>query len=509
MKTFHARTAIFATLLVVFALLLLPFLPRGVAAAAPPADALDVAALDTFVREQVERQGIPGLALAVVDGDQIVHMAGYGRADQSGRPVTPQTPFVLASVSKPITALAVMQLVEAGALELDASVQRYLPDFRVADPAASGQITVRHLLNHTSGVPEWGCITRKDSTTLEQFVAEWQTIELATPPGTKHYYCSGNYNVLGRIVEVVTGQPFGSYIEQHVFAPLRMEHSSTSKQEARADGLAQGHRLFFGVAMPFEYDNPSALPAGFLISSAEDMSHFLIAQLNGGSFSGTSVLSPEGVAAMQAPSVEIGPGQAYGLGWRLKPIGGVQAISHSGDHPHIHNLLFIQPESRRGVVLLINMNNIPAALTALPELEDGVARLLAGQSPAPPAMPLPRLYLIIDLVLGGLFALALLPLLWMRRWAQRLRRRQAAGKLRPLWVGLRIACELLFPLALVVGMQQLLGAPFGATSWSEIWLLLPDLGLWPWAVAIPILLAGVLRLALLLHALRGDMRPAA
>jgi CubicO group peptidase (beta-lactamase class C family) len=141
----------------------------------------------------------------VVDGNQIVHMAGYGVADDQGRPITPQTPFVLASVSTPITALAVMQLVEAGKLELDTPVQRYLPAFRVADPVASQHITVRHLLQHTRGVPEWGCITRKGSTTLEQFVAEWQDVELASAPGAKYYYCSGNYNVLGRVVEVVSG----------------------------------------------------------------------------------------------------------------------------------------------------------------------------------------------------------------------------------------------------------------------------------------------------------------
>ncbi|MEJ2708934.1 MAG: serine hydrolase [Anaerolineales bacterium] len=94
---------------------------------------------------------IPGLALAIVKGDQIVYLKGYGRTDQSGRPVTPKTPFLIGSVTKPFTALAVMQLVEAGKVELDAPVQRYIPWFRVADPMASAQITVRMLINQTSG----------------------------------------------------------------------------------------------------------------------------------------------------------------------------------------------------------------------------------------------------------------------------------------------------------------------------------------------------------------------
>src|SRR6185295_18099986 len=102
-----------------------------------------------------------------------------------------QTPFFIGSLTKSITALAVMQLVEAGKVELDAPVQRYLPTFRVADPVASAKITVRHLLQHTSGIPVTSCDTRIDAVTLEQYVAELQTVKLSHPVGTYHDYCSG------------------------------------------------------------------------------------------------------------------------------------------------------------------------------------------------------------------------------------------------------------------------------------------------------------------------------
>ena len=97
---------------------------------------------------------IPGLALGIVHNDEVVHLRGFGEADPAGRTVTPQTPFILASASKSFTALAIMQLVESGKVDLDAPVRRYLAAFRVADEAASAQITVRHLLHHTSGLPE-------------------------------------------------------------------------------------------------------------------------------------------------------------------------------------------------------------------------------------------------------------------------------------------------------------------------------------------------------------------
>jgi CubicO group peptidase (beta-lactamase class C family) len=485
-------------------ILLAPFLARPTRAASPTT-AVDVARIDAFVREQVERHGIPGLALALVDGGQIIHLGGYGRADQTGRPVIPQTPFVLASVSKPITALAIMQLVEGGKVNLDAPVQRYLPTFRVADPVASQQITLRHLLNHTSGIPEQGCQnSRFGAETPEQFVAALQTIELDTPPGTRHFYCSGNYNVLGRIIEVVSGQSYGSYIERHVFTPLQMRHSFASEQAARQDGLAQGYWWLFGVPTPMEYpyDVPQA-PSGFLIASAEDLAHFLIAQLGGGRFGSTSILSPQGIAAMQAPGVPIAPGAGtYGLGWRTGSLGGVPAVFHTGDHPDAHTLLFIEPQTQRGAVLLLNSQNMFAQFGAFKEIEAGVARLLAGQAPAPLAsLSLPRLYLIIDAVLGGLFALALWPLVRMRGWTQRLRQQQHTGQQHRLRLGLRLGWEFGVPVALLLGARLLLHM-LGAQSWAEGLLLFPDFGAWLWAISVLMLLSGAIRLVLMLRLLR-------
>src|SRR5215218_10317168 len=112
----------------------------------------EFAAIERFVQKEMAAQRIPGLALGIVKDDRISYIRGFGKADDSGRPVTPQTPFIIGSLSKSFTALAIMQLVEAGKVELDAPVQHYLPWFRVADEEASGKITVRHLLNQTSGL---------------------------------------------------------------------------------------------------------------------------------------------------------------------------------------------------------------------------------------------------------------------------------------------------------------------------------------------------------------------
>src|SRR5215217_1417802 len=117
------------------------------------ADGPDFDAIDAYVQHQLQEMRMPGAALGIVKGDEIVHLESFGDADDSGRAVTPETPFKIGSTSKSFTALAIMQLVEDGKVDLDAPVQRYIPWFRVADPTASKHITVRHLLNQTSGIP--------------------------------------------------------------------------------------------------------------------------------------------------------------------------------------------------------------------------------------------------------------------------------------------------------------------------------------------------------------------
>ena len=179
MNTHISRTVVAGVLA---CLLALSFTVLPVAAA-PHAGAPDIASIDTYVSTQMQANHIPGVALGLVHNDQVVHLRGFGEANQSGRAVTPHTPFILASVSKSFTALAIMQLVEAGKIELDAPVQRYLPWFRVADPVASARITVRHLLSHTSGLPASACETDQVTMTLEQFVRSLATVVLDRPVG--------------------------------------------------------------------------------------------------------------------------------------------------------------------------------------------------------------------------------------------------------------------------------------------------------------------------------------
>jgi CubicO group peptidase (beta-lactamase class C family) len=506
MKTNLSRTILGGVLACLLALLVLVSTALPVVATTHSNEP-DIASIDAYINAQMQANHIPGVALGLVHNDQIVHVRGFGSADQSGRAVTPQTPFILASVSKSFTALAVMQLVEAGKIELDAPVQRYLPWFRVADPVASARITLRHLLYHTSGLPVSACETDQLTMTLEQFVRSLATVTLDRPVGSRYGYCSANYDVLGLIVQTVSGQSYATYVQQHIFAPLQMHDSFASEPEARRDGLVQGYRWLFGVPVPFDRYNASNVPAGYLVSSAQDMTHYLIAQMNGGRFGSATVLSQDGIATMHAPGVAVtegsDTGSSYGMGWYNGTLAGIPAIWHDGAEVHASTRLLIEPQTRWGAILLVNANTlIPvdgAANTALTSLDAGVTRLLAGQAPQA-SLSLSRLYLIIDSVLVVLSVLGVFPLLRLRRWSRRFEQRQ---RRRPqfLRLGLRLTWDIVLPVALVLGVFSFISTMSGATFY-DVWIAWPDLSSWLIAIGTLWLLTGIPRAVLAIRVLR-------
>ncbi len=392
------------------------------------------AEVDAYVEEQMRRFSIPGASLAIVEGAQIVHLRGIGRARPNGEAPTSQTPFFIGSLTKSFTALAVMQLVEAGKIELDAPVQRYLPWFRVADPQASAQVTVRHLLNQTSGLPMLLGMTnladvddRPDA--AERQVRALSTLKITRPVGSKFEYSNLNYNVLGLIIEAVSGESYSDYIQQHIFDPLDMRHSYTSKAEAHQDGLAMGYRFWFGI--PVAARNlpvpRGSLSSGQLISSAEDMGHYLIAQLNDGRYGSAQILSSAGITEMHRPAAEINEmGMSlghYGMGWISEGTGEARIVSHSGIVPDFGGFMALVPEQKKGLVLLFNVNHAMMKMT-YDEVGAGAAQLLAGQPLAPHrfgAAPwLMRGLLLIPLLqIAGVVATLLLLRQWRHHPEQR------------------------------------------------------------------------------------------
>ena len=506
MKIHPSRTVFVSVVAFLFALLALASTTLSVAATTKSNEP-DFAKIDAFVTAEMQTTHIPGLALGIVHGNQIMHLQGFGVADPTGRAITQQTPFIVGSVSKSFTALAIMQLVEAGKIELDAPVQRYLPWFRLADPAASTRITVRHLLYQTSGIPASAdlkeFINGTGNETLEQLVRGLNAVALDRPVGTTHEYANTNYSVLGLIVQTVSGESYGTYIQQHIFTPLQMQHSFASQQEAKQDGLAQGYRWWFGIPTPTDLPYYRAfLPAGFLISSAEDMSHYLIMQMNGGRYGSTTILSPKGIATMHTTGAVLdAAGGGYAMGWVYVPpqesgVGG-PLLYHNGETTgNFHSEMFILPTAQWGIILLTNVGDSKVGKGIQDHIVGGVINLLMGHEPPDAGLRASTLYPIVDGILVLISVLVLWSALRLPRWSKKFGQRRH----RLVRLGFRLTWELILPLALLIGLS--IAGSGSNVSWSLLLFNVPDLGWWLIVTLSILLITGIIRAVLSFRILR-------
>jgi CubicO group peptidase (beta-lactamase class C family) len=468
-----------ALLLLTAALCMVPTVPTY--ADPPAAGSPDFVAIDAYLDREMRELRIPGLALGIVHDDEIVHLQAFGVADASGRAVTPQTPFILASASKSFTALAIMQLVEDGKVDLDAPVVTYLPSFSVGDESASTTITLRHLLNHTSGLSEdtaYEPMLSNDMSdgALSERVRALSDAELIHGPGEAFEYTDANYDTLGLIVEKVSGQSYETSIRERIFTPLGMSHSFTDQTDARQSGLASGHRSWFGF--PRSFDAPysrAAMPSSYLISCAEDVTHFLIGQLNGGTYDAASVLSPAGIAAMHQPAVREGDRDIfYGMGWESRTLAGVPVVRHKGTNANFYADMVLDKEGGWGVVILANFNSLNFNGGRLQGLTAGVLSLLKGE--APPEVPMPHHPLLASatLLIAAVTVLMLSSMVWslatMRRWRTHPGRRPG----RPWVLGLRVALSSV--VCIGWGLGLLLIFPALAYPLAPTLLIVPDLG---------------------------------
>ena len=332
---------------------------------------IDFNVLDVTVEAQIAKHGLPGVALAVVEGDEIVYLKGYGLAG-ADRPMTPQTPMFIGSQSKSFTALAIAQLAEQGKLDLNAPVQTYIPWFQVADADASARITVNHLLHHISGLSESGySVLLPADATLEDAVRSLAHAHLTAPVGTKHQYFNLGYDALATIVEQVSGQRYADYLQDHVFGPLGMA-SSTAKPDS-ATGLAQGYTRLFGFALPMrQVVRDYEIGAGYIVSTAEDLARYAIAMQNGGA----SLISPELAQNMFTPGLG-----GYGMGWMVGE-GGAK-IYHGGANEAFRTEVNLYPRRDRAFVLLTNEGHQVDHFVSATQLTASVEAVVLGQTPPP------------------------------------------------------------------------------------------------------------------------------
>ncbi|NRQ40673.1 beta-lactamase family protein [Nonomuraea sp. NN258] len=456
--------------------------------ATPAAAEITPAAVDAFVARYRAATGVPGVAVAVTHGTRVVHAAGYGRT-AAGDPVTADTPMAVASVSKSFTALAVMQLVERGRVELDRPVRTYLPEFTMADPRAAA-ITVRQLLDQTSGMADSAFREKSlpQPSTLRGAVARLKTAGLAAAPGTVHRYHNTNYQVAARLVEVVAGRPFADHLRASVFEPLGMRHSTTIDTDRDLPASARGHLYALGLSVPLPEPAGFGNGSGGVLSTASDLARWLIAQHRG-------VLSPAGMREMRTPSRL---DDSYALGWSAGTTpGGEPVIQHGGDLFTSTAYQVLLPRSGYGLAVMANTG---MAFSDARALKDGLVAMIEGRAPEVPSR---SSYLAVDVLFAAL-TLATIVLAWRgvvraRRWAARRRW---------WWV-----LPLLAPAALCASMSAVFRvlSRGGDIMWIQVVYLYPTFMAWLVTAAVAGVLVAVARLAgryALRRASRGTAGPA-
>ncbi|MBP2365988.1 serine hydrolase domain-containing protein [Pseudonocardia parietis] len=366
--------------------------PEPPPAATAPLTPADVTAwLDGLVPAALERTAIPGAAVSVVRDGEVIAARGYGTAGEADPVKADDTLFRVGSVSKVATAVAVLQQVERGRIDLDADVRQYL-DFPLPlrfDPP----VTMRHLLTHTPGFEERirGMIGLDGKPEDLRASLATDPPEQVFAPGTTPAYSNYGYTLAGYVVERVSGEPFAQYMQREVLDRAGMTSSTFAQPlpEHLAGRMADGFPAANAPAVPFEIVGGS--PAGALTGTATDLARFASSLLG----TGTPLLAPETLELMRRPALDastLGPladGPQMTLGMFDESRGDRTALGHGGDTTAFHSHLQLHPEQRVGVFVTLNGGGNAAAdsLTLRSSLLDGFAdRYLPGSpQPAPTA----------------------------------------------------------------------------------------------------------------------------
>jgi CubicO group peptidase (beta-lactamase class C family) len=313
-----------------------------------------IATIEKRLVEEMAHQHIPGISVAVGQRDQIWWAKGFGAADlENGVPVTPDSSFRIASISKTLTATAVMQLAESGKLDLDHPIQEYCPSF----PKKPWPITARELLAHLSGIRHYNDQEYLHSNTLHftsivDSLALFKNDDLLFEPGTQFLYSTYGFVVLGCAVEGASGRAFLTYLKSHIIEPAGMSRTGADDLFALIPHRAQGYSLGRDGALHNSglADTSNKVPGGGLVSTASDLVRFA------GALLGDRLVSATSRGAMfTEQKTRSGVPTGYGLGWIVTRQGGRGEISHTGGQERVSDILFFHPETGVTVALLTNL----------------------------------------------------------------------------------------------------------------------------------------------------------
>lgn len=320
--------------------------------------------IERVITGEMTRQNIPALSVAVVTNNQLRWSNGYGMSDlENFVPAKSSTVYRLGSISKPITAIAALQLVERKKLDLDVPVQKYCPGF----PRKRWPLSARHLLSHLGGVRHYlgdEFLSTRQYNSLTEGLDIFKNDTLWFEPGSRYMYTTYGYNLLGCVVEGAAGVPFMEYLRENIFKPVNMTRMRDDNVNALIPNRAQGYRKNqSGDLVNSDLANMSyKIPGGGLASTVEDLARFAIAVQTG-------VLSKrETVTLMFTPqktkdgkTISVGPqtpNRSYGMGWFIADRNGEKEVYHSGSQQRVSTLLYMLPGKGFAVALMSNLEGV-------------------------------------------------------------------------------------------------------------------------------------------------------
>ncbi|MCM3782354.1 beta-lactamase family protein [Neobacillus mesonae] len=429
--------------------------------------------IEAFMIKALDEYRIPGASLAVVHDGQTVFENSWGSMSD-GSAVTPDTTFLIGSVSKPLTSLAIMILVEENEIKLDEAIEHYIPWFTYKTDSGKS-ITVRHLLEQTSGISAYDGMKVADQKDrdvqkgITEAVAELSGVELRNTPGEKYEYNSANYLLLGAMIEEVSHQSFSQFMNERIFKPLEMNDTTADYASAHDKGFVPGFQSWLGKAVEGEglYDHSGA-PYGYMSSTSKDLTIFINFMLTGG-----ELLTDQNLKLLQTAPTD---GRRYGLGWHF-PRSGDQYPYHTGATTEYKSEIFYIPEQELGAVLLTNKYHELEAVSYLSIME-GIRAIMSGEEPnlAPLSIKTQWIILIVVILLAALSSVSLI----------RLRKRTSINKSVFLPIGV-------ISVLLAVGLIPIFTSSMDI-SWRTVGLFLPDVEFLIYCVVAILLVYGLVTL---------------
>jgi len=333
--------------------------------------------LDAIVADVLARTAVPGIAVGIVHGDEVIYLKGYGLRQAGGEEaVDADTIFQIASVSKPFAATAVAAVIGDGKITWDSRIADLDPSFRMKDPWVTREVTLRDAFAHRTGVPEHaGDLLEDLGYPRDEIIARFRDLD---PTGTfRVTYAYTNFMLTAAAVAAArsAGATWEDVIEARVFAPLGMTRTSARVADFAADpNHAAIHAIADGVATPrYRRDPDAQSPAGGVSSTVRDMANWMILQLNAGRFDGRQVVDAQALAETHLPQISRGPGRDgratfYGLGWNVDyDADGLVRLSHAGAFfVGVRTAVTLLPDEKLGIIVLANAfpTGAPEAITA-------------------------------------------------------------------------------------------------------------------------------------------------